>query len=167
MELYSTEYNKSKNLILLEDGKRVAELIYNNWYSTNARAYTDLQEFSITRQSSWKSTTTLHTKHRTYFQLDIQYLPTTEAIIMVFNKRTNEEYRVKRKSILKNNYGLYDSHGEKVARIKARQNWKNLKYDFKIKVTDEFDRIEDKNLFLLFLVYAIGRLLNQKNSGAV
>ncbi len=161
MTSYSTDVNKSKNTILLEEGKRVGEIIYDKYFTVNAKVYTDLQEFSIELDGPWSGKTILQSIAKKYFMYELKLKGGN--VITVFEKWKDRVYFLKTKSIFNATLLLYNEYDELVATFKPKLNMKDYKYDYEIEITEELKTAEKEiKLFLLFLVYCAQRFFGKR-----
>lgn len=153
MGQYKVSSINQKNFGLTLNDKLIGELVYPKWYSFKADINIDGKtEYKFVTKGRWNYKIELQQNNKTLLELKISW----KGIVLKTHFDNKEKnYLLKLKTLLSRNYILIDTDKNELVSVDTDFQWKKLRFDYTIATTDEFDKLENKELFLFTILHSI------------
>lgn len=153
MKQYNVISSEYRNFNLTFEGNHLAELIYPKWYSFKAEIIlADNTQLSLEPKGFWDAKIELKNGDDVLMNFKLGW----RGIMIHFKPGSIEaNYLLKHKGILNNKYVLIDTNQQELLAVKSDLNWSKFKLDYVIETSEEFDKQEMKEAFLLTIIHSI------------
>ena len=153
MGQYKANSTNSQNFNLTVDDKSQGELIYEKWYSFNAKIQlTDGSNYQLESKGFWDSKIELKDDSKVLLDFKMGW---DGIIIRAFFETSETTYLLKLKGLLNGKFVLIDTDKRELLASEADFKWKTFNYDYNIETAEEFDSLSNKELLILTTLHCI------------
>lgn len=132
-----------------ENDERVLELIYSNWFASNAKTSYKSNNIEIKPKNFWASKFDILKN-----ELDIGDLTFNwkgDVVIQLTNsEQTENNYLLRAKGFWKMAFELLDGNEVKILSLRPNFNWKKVGYDYEIELANNVENQEEIMELLIF-----------------
>ncbi len=153
MGQYKANSLSLRSFSLTNNNKMVGELVYPKWYSFKADIIiNDKTNYKFATKGRWKSKLVLQQDDKTLAELKM-----TWKGVVIKTKFDNKEqnYLLKAKTFLNRKYVLIDTDKNELVLADTDFQWKKLRCDYDITTTDEFEKLDNKEVLLFVILHGI------------
>ena len=152
MAEYQVKSDKPKKFTLMFNDKLLGNLLYDNWFSLKSEIIlADDTRFRIEPTGYWGNTIEVKSNENTLISFRLDW---NNTIIIKPPFGNDRSYFIfKQKDLLKSHYILLDGDKNELLAVRSDYMWSKLNYDYNITTSDDFEKLEDKDLFLLSVIH--------------
>lgn len=153
MAQYKVNSKNSRNFSLTLDNEKVGDLVYKKWYSFNAELLmADGKNYQLESKGFWDSKIELKDGTESLLEFKMGWKG-----IVINTRFDNKEkhFLLKLKGLLSNKFILLGDDNEELMVAETDFKWKNLRFDYNIETTQQFDNSANAKLLLLTVVHCI------------
>ncbi|MCW5915930.1 MAG: hypothetical protein KIS82_01145 [Ferruginibacter sp.] len=153
MGLYKANSTDLRNFCLTFNNVNVGELIYKKWYSFDANIFTtEGKKYQLEPKGFWDSTIELKEGDETLLEFKMSW----KGIVIKTHFGNEEKYfLLKIKGLFSNKFILLDTNNEELMVAETEFKWSKFNFDYNIETTQNFDNLDQKEIFLLTILHCI------------
>lgn len=153
MGYYKAKSVNSTTFTLTQSEISLGELIYSKWYSFTADILlADHSKYELMPKDFWDSTIELKKNEEILLHFKMGW---KGILINTKFDYIERSYLLKLKGFLNNKYVLLDTNENELLAVESEFKWVNLRFDYTIATSEEFDNYHNKELFLLTIIHCI------------